>query len=401
MEEPRPKMARVEISKMAGAVELTKKPSSGNDDSSSDTAPLDLGANSHHQPDSVLVKPHGKMEEEEESEEKTVPLFALKLSLSPPEEDALEQSFLEKNADFMDVGKGIDPDSFPDYFFDDIDKQMEVTLPLNYKDCWDDFHVRLPCSPAYIRDGDEVWPRIVRHLRPLANCDQSNPASISKLETAVRGFSSRRGANYATLSVLLELFTLGEKNVFLSFTLPFIASLALAIPEIIPEPIRLLRSKESSAVTLSQKQCAALLAGAFFSTFPEPRFGFAYFNCSSLLGTPVEQSKVHKLKCLIHYFERVRSEMSPSPNNSLPSLSLSSSSISVFASSFEEGRVTFGRLYLPQSSLPAWRSHMALVSEARVELRLNGTIEDDVESVRDLSFHPFLRLLISLLSDPS
>lgn len=235
-----------------------------------------------------------------------------------------------------------------------------LQLPVDYEDAWDDNHARLPCSPRYYHNGDLVWPRIVRRLRPIANATPSAPASLWDFDAAIRAYSaSRRGFNLDCLKRMTDLLSPEERSVFLGLTLPFVASLALRLPSIVTHPIRLLKARSTCAVTLSQIQCATLLANAFCCTMPHPRDGFAYFNFHSLFSSPVEDSKVQKLRSIVHYFERVRQ-----------------------ARLVNQGNVSFGRLFLPQSNLPAWKTHDGPISAAEVEIRLNGTIEEDEGSVQ-------------------
>ena len=59
-----------------------------------------------------------------------------------------------------------------------------------------------------------------------------------------------------------------ERQHLFSVTLPQLSRLALRLPELLPAPLPLLSRHRARSVSLSQLQVAALLANAFFCTFP-------------------------------------------------------------------------------------------------------------------------------------
>ncbi|MCL7042716.1 hypothetical protein MKW94_012109 [Papaver nudicaule] len=79
--------------------------------------------------------------------------------------------------------------------------------------------------------------------------------------------------------------------------------------------LRLLRSQESGIVVLSQELIAALLACSFFCLFPTfdrgakhlPDINFDHLFAS--LHPSYKPNQEHKIRCLIHYFERISSCM--------------------------------------------------------------------------------------------
>jgi len=78
------------------------------------------------------------------------------------------------------------------------------------------------------------------------------------------------------------------------------------------------------SISLTQQQCASILANAFFCTFPERDYknnpeNMPYINFNGLYGHSKKESKrvsrkIEKLKCLLHYFKRV-TEKSKNSNN--------------------------------------------------------------------------------------
>ncbi|CAF2523897.1 unnamed protein product [Rotaria sp. Silwood2] len=92
--------------------------------------------------------------------------------------------------------------------------------------------------------------------------------------------------------------------------------LVLNLDSVCSQPLPLLRIGTNRSVTMSQRQAASLLACAFFCLFPhrshptrkkeyenyqDPNFETLYQK-----GPP---SKIEKLKCILHYFQRVTDKM--------------------------------------------------------------------------------------------
>ncbi|CAF0940650.1 unnamed protein product, partial [Didymodactylos carnosus] len=159
--------------------------------------------------------------------------------------------------------------------------------------------------------------------------------------------------------LLRKEYTSKERSDFISYVLPFIISLALRVEQICGQPPPLLRQKSNKTVTMSQYQCASLLACAFFCLFPKqqnrhskyasyqnPNFYRLYYDD----GRPGSLSvKVQKLKCILHYFKRI-SEHKPN------------------------GVLTFRRSYLSSNRLPKWNESNHKLCQ--VKLINNKTIED-------------------------
>ena len=71
------------------------------------------------------------------------------------------------------------------------------------------------------------------------------------------------------------------------------------------------------SISMSQEQCACILANAFFCTFPDRCYNenpasLPYINFNGLYGRSKHEkgsnSNVEKLKCILHYFQRVTNE---------------------------------------------------------------------------------------------
>ncbi|KAK8385582.1 hypothetical protein O3P69_016390 [Scylla paramamosain] len=185
--------------------------------------------------------------------------------------------------------------------------------PSSHSDTWDQCHVRMPCSPKsqYPKNKDMVVPRwsvITEALSRKIN-------SVEDLERAVLEYNSRYISKwkFRGLHHLLEQeFEEEERACFFNKTLPVMVQLALSLPDLVTRPPPLLLQGTTHSVTLSQMQIASLLANAFFCTFPRrnakgndteyARYPDINFN---RLFFHKEQRSLEKIKCLLHYFQRV------------------------------------------------------------------------------------------------
>ena len=92
--------------------------------------------------------------------------------------------------------------------------------------------------------------------------------------------------------------------------------LALDLPNKFPRPIPILKENMNHSVSMSQEQCACLLANSFFCTFSTRLFKYnphsmPYANFNYIFGDmsnkyrAESRVKREKIKCLLHYFQRV------------------------------------------------------------------------------------------------
>uniref|UniRef100_F1KZ17 poly(ADP-ribose) glycohydrolase n=1 Tax=Ascaris suum TaxID=6253 RepID=F1KZ17_ASCSU len=98
---------------------------------------------------------------------------------------------------------------------------------------------------------------------------------------------------------------------YLTTVIPFMATLALSAPDLITQPLPILRRGREGSVTISQQQAAALLALAFFCTFPcrgsrNTELPLINFN---RLFDPRTDKCIEKLKCIMHYFHQISVQM--------------------------------------------------------------------------------------------
>nr|VZI16151.1 unnamed protein product [Spirometra erinaceieuropaei] len=194
------------------------------------------------------------------------------------------------------------------------ENRVPLPTPATFIDAWDKDHVKMPCSPRslYVENKVSVrrWDVIQRVLSEKID-------SSAAFERAVNAYNNRyaRTWNVDCLSAALQ-----QRPDFVPL-LQKIAELALRVPDLVTQPVPLLRQNKERSLSFSQLQIACLLANAFYSTFPRRNatgvnseyFDFPTINFSSLFcGTGyADESNVEKIICLLHYFSRVFGEDGP------------------------------------------------------------------------------------------
>lgn len=192
-------------------------------------------------------------------------------------------------------------------------------FPDSFRDVWDSNHVRMPCSIKClypVGDGDEMsskWDLIVHYLRrPIRNAEE--------LVEAILGYNGRQRGKW-NFDGLVAFFDnqhhKKETDLFFAVVLPRLVDLALSLPNIVTHAIPLLKQQQDYAITISQKQAACLLANAFFCTFPYRNSSkrtaeysnYPLINFNALFSGPLSGRKEGKLRCIIHYFDRVTTRM--------------------------------------------------------------------------------------------
>jgi len=136
--------------------------------------------------------------------------------------------------------------------------------------------------------------------------------------------------------------------------------IALNLQNIVTHAVPLLKRQQSYSITMSQYQAACLLIHAFFCTFPRrntvqraseyANYPSIHFNL--LYSGPksrINRIKIEKLKCLVHYFNRV---IANPPT----------------------GTITFQRQCI--TDLPAW-DKCDNITFTKLHVTAKGTIEDD------------------------
>ena len=116
----------------------------------------------------------------------------------------------------------------------------------------------------------QKWQDIYNNLRFLSlKLNQKQPdfsliveKTILKYNQKTRNFQNlhRLLCGHESLEIRAQTQNLIQKMI----------NLALKLPDILHDPIAVLNRGKSACIYLTQKQCATILANAFFCTFPEP-----------------------------------------------------------------------------------------------------------------------------------
>jgi len=242
--------------------------------------------------------------------------------------------------------------------------------PDTYRDSWDKYHVRMPCSP------ENLYPTLEKKVQKrweLIEGTLLQPFQTSKdLEAAILTYNHhyRDKWNFEAWHSYcnVELNDKERDNLFSSL-LPDMVNLALQLPSIVTQAPYLLKAGTQHSLTLSQKQVACLLANAFFCTYPRRNSlknsefsNYPDINFSRLfrgVKDVVNVVKTEKLKTILHYFERVIADM-------------------------PKGTVTYTRQLLEPRHTPKWQKSDTELKNLYVTSE--GTIEDNGEGFLQVDF---------------
>jgi len=248
-----------------------------------------------------------------------------------------------------------------------------VPYPDKFKDVWDKNHVRMPCSnesvyPMYDGKSESLvhrWPLIESSLR-------KSILNSYDLEKSILSYNSRYSGkwNFNSLHALFNKeLSKNDADYFFHKTLPGMIEMALDLPNIVTHAVPLLKRQQNYSITMSQYQAACLLVHAFFCTYPRrntmqrsSEYGsYPSIHFNSLYSGParsVNSRKVEKLKCLIHYFNRV---IATPPT----------------------GNITFRRQCI--TDLPSW-DKCDNVTFTKLHITAKGTIEDNGQGMLQADF---------------
>ncbi|CAF1080582.1 unnamed protein product, partial [Brachionus calyciflorus] len=178
--------------------------------------------------------------------------------------------------------------------------------------------IRCECNTKFKRRDSHVsminlpdFNSINSILNELKNSIQhSSTYMINDLQKAIFSCSNGNARNLRNLKTLFECDAELLKNL-----IPKIIDLALDLPNRIKKNIPFLKQGSTSSISLSDDQCASLLANAFFCTFPNrsyqnnpEKMPFINFDC--LYNDTYSLVKVEKLKCILNYFKCITSKKS-------------------------------------------------------------------------------------------
>ena len=182
---------------------------------------------------------------------------------------------------------------------------IEYTVASSKDDAWDVDHLKLPCSSRnQYRKSQALDTRLWKWeliCRSIANPIESPDALIA----AINQYQTKRSPMLALVrffhTMSLENFTR-----FFASTLRTIVTLVLRTPEILEDPISILRVEGSDTVKLNREQCQCLVANMFLCTFPKQGRKSDVFgdqNFSRLFGAASTPVGAAKLECFFAYFD--------------------------------------------------------------------------------------------------
>ncbi|KAG4077916.1 hypothetical protein HA402_013850 [Bradysia odoriphaga] len=237
---------------------------------------------------------------------------------------------------------------------------------------WDANHVRLPCAQQnqYVVRNEDDTEEVKERWSLIRTALSQDIRTSHDLEAAILSYNTKYSKTWR-FNGLHKLFQDSDEKACESFfteLLPKIIRLALALPELIPSAIPLLKRGTTKSVSFSQEQITSLLANAFLCTFPRRNAqgkrseyrSFPDINFNRLFESS-EHNVVEKLKCICHYFRRV--------TNNMPT-----------------GVVTFTRRCMPEKHRIRWDKWEGDFRATKLHVTAYGTIEDDGRGLLQVDF---------------
>ncbi|CAF0836933.1 unnamed protein product [Brachionus calyciflorus] len=200
------------------------------------------------------------------------------------------------------------------------------------EDQWNDDFVKLPCSKSNKdNENNPKWTNINQTLANLNDRVKQFADSIF-LEKAIEKCSSNKNLKLKNLKYLFnKAYSKTESEDIIKNLIPKMIDLALDLPNKIKSSIPILKQGKcieskifvsfiflgnTHSISLTEEQCAIILANAFFCTFPERSYDsnpedMPFINFESLY-TGSNKSKIEKLKCILNYFKRITERASTS-----------------------------------------------------------------------------------------
>ncbi|XP_043714183.1 poly(ADP-ribose) glycohydrolase 1-like [Telopea speciosissima] len=203
-------------------------------------------------------------------------------------------------------------------------------------DTREDLKSILPFLPLVLRSSSLFWPcQVVEAIKALSRGPEHSRVdsgevlflAISDLRESL-GLSSERLAVSAAEGYALffdELMSRVESRKWFSKVLPSLAAMLLRLPSLleihyqkadyllsgIKTGLRIVGPQEAGIVLLSRELIGAVLTCSFFCLFPinnrdaKHLPGINLDHLFASVYTDYNQNQEHKIKCLIHYFERI------------------------------------------------------------------------------------------------
>ncbi|KAI5670049.1 hypothetical protein M9H77_19902 [Catharanthus roseus] len=187
----------------------------------------------------------------------------------------------------------------------------------------------IPFLPLILRSSSLFWqPPILEALKALSKGpEHSNVDSGRLLALAIsdltNSFSFSPHALQGYSLFFDDLMPKDQATRWFKEVLPKMADLLLKLPSLLESHyqtsaetrIRMLEPQQPGLVLLSQELIAALLACSFFCLFPDINRGaknlptINFDDLFACLNESYEEQQESKIKCIVHYFERISSCM--------------------------------------------------------------------------------------------
>lgn len=237
---------------------------------------------------------------------------------------------------------------------------------------WDSHNVRLPCAPQsqYPVSNTDGTEDIKDRWTLICDALDHDIMNSKQLESAILSYNAKYSKTwrFRALHKLFEEMSDEGHNHFFQSTLPSIIRLAVKMPDLIKSSIPLLKCNMNASVSLSQQQIASLLANAFLCTYPRRNTQkknseyrtFPDINFNRLFAS-TERQVIEKIKCIIHYFQRIITQM-------------------------PTGVVTVTRRCMSSSQMPDWSNCTADFSHSMIHVTAEGTVEDQGRGLLQVDF---------------
>eukprot|EP00455_Lapot_gusevi_P054377 TRINITY_DN86_c0_g2_i3.p1 TRINITY_DN86_c0_g2~~TRINITY_DN86_c0_g2_i3.p1 ORF type:complete len:486 (-),score=67.17 TRINITY_DN86_c0_g2_i3:237-1694(-) len=163
----------------------------------------------------------------------------------------------------------------------------------------------------------------------------SFPRTIPELENVFRDLHTPFGHPMKILGLSNCVLAMSEddRQNFFQRVLPCIKNLVLQMPTLFPERLPLLAQFQTRTLDLSRHQVASLLAAAFFCLHTAPENDKRpYLDFQGLYNNGDMPHVVEKIRCILHYFDRISQDGPPTGDITLhryvlPKHSISANSI--------------------------------------------------------------------------
>ncbi|XP_069475068.1 poly(ADP-ribose) glycohydrolase-like [Ambystoma mexicanum] len=203
----------------------------------------------------------------------------------------------------------------------EANKIVQGSVPAPHRgrrtDAWDQEHVKMPHSPKNLYQRDRSFLGVKTRWSMITKALGKKLSSPQDIEKAIKSYNKKyeRLWKFDALTSFFYSLHKDEQQHYLTNVIPGMARLVLGLPNICPKPIPLLKKREQRAITMSQLQCACLLANAFFCTFPRRNATQGNSEYSSYptinfnrLFDEENSSKREKLRAIFCYFDQVLSQ---------------------------------------------------------------------------------------------